>query len=176
MLAYRGGDLSDKDRNEELSASLDALVAARYITHRKQPVILIYKIPNDAKIWDFSAEKTCPEVFVKSSQLIAICDPLAIPAIASASKMHGNFQKYQIEVAPGVFRQYSRKCSTHRCILRADGSCVRCGKEQGKMTLKDWQREISLRHPITRHWPLALWPRIARLNGWLPLPPKEQGK
>ena len=44
------------------------------------------------------------------------------------------------------------------------------------MKLTEWQQEIASRHPIIRRWPLSLWPLITRLNGWLPLPPKEQGK
>ena len=44
------------------------------------------------------------------------------------------------------------------------------------MTLKEWQQEIASRHPIIRRWPLSQWPQIVKLNGWLPLPPKELGK
>lgn len=39
------------------------------------------------------------------------------------------------------------------------------------MSKLEWEQAIEKQHPVIRCWVKAKWPLIARLNGWLPLPP-----
>lgn len=38
-------------------------------------------------------------------------------------------------------------------------------------SIPTWEKEIEQAHPIIKHYPKQQWPRIAKFNGWLPLPP-----
>lgn len=135
MKAYRGGSLEDLARKDglRLSASPDPVVAARYLEYRRHPVIFVFDVDGEAaRVIDFSADHTCPEVLINSSALSAICDPLAIRAIADrAEVMPGGFAKWRIRVARDTYREYSRSCPAHQCTVRLDGSCPACQREVG---------------------------------------------
>ena len=40
----------------------------------------------------------------------------------------------------------------------------------GKMTKKQWEKEIERCHPIIRCFPKFRWPEVVKHFGWLPLP------
>ncbi len=40
--------------------------------------------------------------------------------------------------------------------------------------LEQWQEEILEAHPVICHYKKYQWPMVAKLNGWLPLPPEEK--
>jgi len=42
------------------------------------------------------------------------------------------------------------------------------------MTQKQWEKEIAERHPIITYFPKKNWARVARFNGYLPLPPERK--